>query len=248
MDRPSLGHYHARLSPQLHPQVLEQLAPAGEVRVTRWQVGDRRTVGGKPRLPHSPATTALLPWEARRPLGPPSALLDTFQQPGARGLSAQLHQVNVDPGRQQPRQLAVLYTHRQQPPRMLPIVQERPGPLIGGIGRGQVGLQQQRDGPVGLLQRVTHPLDEVVARGEVPGLQHGRVAGLFQLPGDPFGPGPVGAGVRDEEVPPPAVGHRRLQVRMPTPSLNRPPWSLYLISGSAVVRGHPDLQIKESRW
>jgi hypothetical protein len=200
MDRPGLGHHHARLGPQLCPQRLKRVTAAGEVRIARRQVGDRRTLGGKSWLPLSPATTALLPWEARRPLGPPPASLDTFQQPGARGLSTQPYQVDVDPGGQQPRQPAVLDAHRQQPPRMLGVVQERPGPLVGGIGRGQVGLRQQRDGAVGLLQRLTHPLDEVVAWGKVPGLQHGGVAVVLQLPGDPLRPGPVAAGVGDEEV------------------------------------------------
>jgi hypothetical protein len=39
-----------------------------------------------------------------------------------------------------------------------------------------------------------------VPGGHVPGLQHGGVAGRFELPGQPFGPGAVGLGVADEEV------------------------------------------------
>ena len=45
-----------------------------------------------------------------------------------------------------------------------------------------------------------HFEDEVAPRQEVPGLEHGVVACLFQVPGDPFGPALVSVGVADEEV------------------------------------------------
>ena len=45
-----------------------------------------------------------------------------------------------------------------------------------------------------------HVQDEVAAREEVPGLEHGLVTSLFQVPGDPFGPALVSVGVTDEEV------------------------------------------------
>ena len=41
---------------------------------------------------------------------------------------------------------------------------------------------------------------EAISCREVPGLQDAAVVGVFQLPGDPFGPALVGVSVTDEEV------------------------------------------------
>ncbi|HEY6285535.1 MAG TPA: hypothetical protein VIX20_07735 [Ktedonobacteraceae bacterium] len=45
-----------------------------------------------------------------------------------------------------------------------------------------------------------HLEDEVTTCLKVPGLEQRRVACLFQVPGDPFGPVLVSVGVADEEV------------------------------------------------
>jgi hypothetical protein len=45
-----------------------------------------------------------------------------------------------------------------------------------------------------------HLVEEVAARPDIPGLQHGGVAGGLQLHGDPLGPGPFDRGIADEEV------------------------------------------------
>ncbi len=45
-----------------------------------------------------------------------------------------------------------------------------------------------------------HGEDEVAACQEVPGLEHGVVAFGFQVPGNPFGPALVSAGVADKEI------------------------------------------------
>jgi hypothetical protein len=44
-------------------------------------------------------------------------------------------------------------------------------------------------------------MDEVLSGPKVPGLHKRRVAGGFQFPGDPLGPGPVSRPVTDEKVP-----------------------------------------------
>jgi len=45
-----------------------------------------------------------------------------------------------------------------------------------------------------------HIEDEIAASVKVPRLDHRAVAGFFELPGDPFRPALVGAGVADEEI------------------------------------------------
>jgi hypothetical protein len=65
------------------------------------------------------------------------------------------------------------------------------------------------------------------ARAEVPGLDHNLVALGLQLPGDPLRPGPVGAGVADEEVrrlghPPPQPATRSPAVGLPQRAKQEP--------------------------
>jgi hypothetical protein len=101
------------------------------------------------------------------------------QQPRPRLLAGQADKVDVDLGTQQPRQLAVLDPHLQQTVAAVGIVQERPGPLLDAIRRGQVGGRDQGQGPVGLLEGVAHARHEVIARLEVPRLHDHLVAGLL---------------------------------------------------------------------
>jgi hypothetical protein len=94
------------------------------------------------------------------------------------------------------------------------MVQERLRLFVSAVWRSEVGGRDQRQCTVRLLQGILHAGHEVVARLEVLGLDDHGVSSVFELPGDPLGPGPVGAGVADEEVrrlghPPPSA-HNRL--------------------------------------
>jgi hypothetical protein len=154
-------------------------------------------------------------WEWRLSGRSAPALLNPGQQPCLGLLAGQADQVNVDLGAQQPWQLAGLETDQQQAIAPIFVMQERGGPLIPAVRRCQVRRRDQRQGPVGPLQGVLHAVHEVVAWFEVPCLDDHRVAGLFELPGDPLRRGPVGAGVADEEVC--RLGH-------PPPSTYNPLW------------------------
>lgn len=53
----------------------------------------------------------------------------------------------------------------------------------------------------GQVMKMTLPSGrKVAARSKIPGLDDDREAFVFQLPGDPLGPGAIGTGVADEEV------------------------------------------------
>jgi len=65
---------------------------------------------------------------------------------------------------------------------------------------GEIVRRQQGDRALRLPRGLVHLDDEVRARHKVPGLEQGFVPRLLKLPGDPLGPGAVGAVVRDEEV------------------------------------------------
>jgi hypothetical protein len=110
-------------------------------------------------------------------------------------------QVEVGPAAQQAGGLAGSDPHGQQDGVVAGGVLGEGGlPLRGGERGLQVGGREHQQGPAGLLDGLVHALDEHLAGAEVPGLQHGGVAGALQGVGDPLGPGGVGAGVADEEV------------------------------------------------
>ena len=64
----------------------------------------------------------------------------------------------------------------------------------------EIVRREDSDGASGLPGSGIHLKDEVAARQEVPGLDHGLVACRFQVPGNPFGPALVSVGIADEEV------------------------------------------------
>ena len=80
------------------------------------------------------------------------------------------------------------------------IVPEGSGPLRGGEPGSEVVWGEHGDGMRGLSGGSVHGEHKVAACKEVPGLQDGAVARLFQLPGNPLGPFCVRVRIADEEV------------------------------------------------
>ncbi len=178
------------------------LLAAGEGGVAlEGQVPHRRQRGRKPRPLNRWGWCAGEARRGGRAAGAAQRCGDVVAQPGAGGGLVGADQVDPDPVGQQPRGLAVLDPHRQQPPRLAAGVGLEAGsPLRLGHLRAQVGRGEHQDGVVGRLDGLVHGVDERGPGGHVPGLQHGGIAGGLELPGQPLGPGPVGLGVADEEV------------------------------------------------
>ena len=132
----------------------------------------------------------------------PNRGLDPFQQPAPGGPAAQAHQVQVDTGLQQAPRLEWLDPHWQQQSLLTRrVVGEGGLPLRSPVVGLEVGSRQHRDRPPRLAGLV-HAADPGASRTEVPCLQHRRMTGRFQLPGDPLRPCPIHLGVADEEVGP----------------------------------------------
>ena len=73
------------------------------------------------------------------------------------------------------------------------ILHEGSGPLRLGVVGLEIVVGQDDHGLARLAGRLLHLQDEVAAGPEVPRLVDHLIAGLFERPGDPVGPGPVGA-------------------------------------------------------
>jgi hypothetical protein len=122
------------------------------------------------------------------------------EQPRRRLRLVQINQVDVDPVGDEPGQLAGGNADREQPVGLVGITDQRRGPLVAGVRRGEVRRRQHCQHPVRRLERLVHASDEVLAWAEVPGLQDGAVAGPFKGIGNPLGPGDIDAGVTEEEI------------------------------------------------
>jgi hypothetical protein len=60
--------------------------------------------------------------------------------------------------------------------------------------------RQHHQGALRLVDGLLHGQHEVLTLLKIPGLHHHRVAGRLELPGDPFGGGPVVLVVADKEL------------------------------------------------
>ena len=130
-----------------------------------------------------------------------SLVCHALQQGGTSGRFVLIHQVDIHDLSQQSFHVTGSHSHRQEQSLLsFRIASERCRPFGGReLGR-EIVWGEDGDSACGLPGSGIHLEDEVAARQEVPGLEHGVVAFLFQVPGDPFGPALVSVGVADEEV------------------------------------------------
>ena len=130
-----------------------------------------------------------------------SLVCDAVQQGGTSGRFVLIHQVDIHNLSEQSFHVTGSHPHRhEQSLFSCGIAFERCCPFRGRkLGR-EIVRGEDSDGASGLPGSSIHLEDEVAACQEVPGLEHGVVACLFQVPGDPFGPALVSVGIADEEV------------------------------------------------
>ncbi len=124
-----------------------------------------------------------------------------LQQGGTSGRFVLIHQVDIDDLSEQSFHVAGSHPNGQELSLVsFGIATEGCCPFGGGELGCEIVRGEDGDGAGGVPGSGIHVEDEVAACVEVPGLEHGVVACLFQVPGDPFGPALVSVGIADEEV------------------------------------------------